>query len=319
MREAACVMTRANAGQQARSRCSLALAAAAAHRQHAPCYHASRCFLSSSPIPWTPPSRGMASYPDSSSDSSSLSSDSTTIAMAALQSRRRVLLCLDAQHAGLSPPPLGNPIPAAAAVLANLKHILATARAATHPPLIVHVRNAGDRGDPDEPAAPGWHLALAPLPGEVVVDKRKNNAFAGTRLADVVQEDAELVVVGLQTDFSLRASAYPVFLSRYFSRTFPLPGALAALVPPPLLMSARSSPYLAFSPFLPSPCSAALARGNSVLLIRGAHGTYDRVEILYGGGLTPAKQVEAEIEGELEEAGVHLLGMEDVPAIFDDR
>lgn len=66
-------------------------------------------------------------------------------------------------------------------------------------------------------------------------------------------------------------------------------------------------------------CSAALGRGNEVLMIRGAHGTYDRLEVLYGGGVTGAAQIEAEIEGELEEAGVNLLDMNDLGAIFDDR
>jgi hypothetical protein len=54
-------------------------------------------------------------------------------------------------------------------------------------------------------------------------------------------------------------------------------------------------------------------------MIRGAHGTYDRLEVLYGGGVTSASQIEAEIEGELEEAGVHMLDMKDLGAIFDDR
>ncbi|KAF7327106.1 Isochorismatase hydrolase [Mycena kentingensis (nom. inval.)] len=206
----------------------------------------------------------------SASPSSTPSPLASPTSPASSMPNRRVLLCLDAQLAPLSPPPLG--IPASSTVLKNITHILTTARAALHPPLIVHVRNAGDRGEPDEPHAPGWALAVPPIDGEEVVDKRKNNAFAGTRLGELIVEDAEVVVVGLQTDFSLRAT-----------------------------------------------CSAALARGNDVLLIRGAHGTYDRVEILYGGGVTPAKQVEAEIEEELEEAGVVLMGMEDVGAIFDDR
>lgn len=54
-------------------------------------------------------------------------------------------------------------------------------------------------------------------------------------------------------------------------------------------------------------------------MIHGAHGTYDRLEVLYGGGVTSASQIEAEIEGELEEAGVHMLDMKDLGAIFDDR
>ncbi|KAF8952753.1 hypothetical protein BDZ97DRAFT_1930350 [Flammula alnicola] len=62
-------------------------------------------------------------------------------------------------------------------------------------------------------------------------------------------------------------------------------------------------------------CSAAPGRGNEVLLIRGAHATYDRIEVLHGGGITPASTIVAE----LEEAGVHMLEMKDLPGIFMDR
>lgn len=68
-----------------------------------------------------------------------------------------------------------------------------------------------------------------------------------------------------------------------------------------------------------SACSAALGRGNEVLLIKEAHGTYDRVEVLYGGGITSAATIEEDIEEELEEAGVHLLEMKDLPGLFIDR
>lgn len=182
----------------------------------------------------------------------------------------RVLLLLDVQVAMLSEPPIG--VPAAAPVRANLAQILAHARAARPPPLIVHVRNSGDAGDADAPNTPGWELVFRPRAGEVVVDKRKNNAFAGTPLGALVAPAAEIVVAGFQTDFSIRAT-----------------------------------------------CSSALARGNEVILIRGAHATYDRIEVLHGGGITPASLIEAEIEAELEEAGVHLIEMKDVPGIFMDR
>ncbi|KAJ7108913.1 Isochorismatase-like protein [Mycena crocata] len=186
------------------------------------------------------------------------------------ESTRRVLLFLDVQAGVLSDPPLG--VPAASSLRRNIGLILSKARVAQHPPLIIHVRNTGDFGDFDEPNSPGWQLVHQPLPHEPVVDKRKNNAFAGTKLGDLIAPDAEIVIVGLQSDFSVRAT-----------------------------------------------CSAALGRGNEVLMIRGAHGTYDRLEVLYGGGVTSAAQIEAEIEGELEEAGVNLLDMKDLAAIFDDR
>jgi len=182
----------------------------------------------------------------------------------------RVLLLLDIQAAMLAAPPVG--VPSSTTVRTNLQRILNHARTSKPSPLIVHIRNAGDVGEPDEPFAPGWQLIFPTLPGEVVVDKRKNNAFAGTTLGEVVPPTAEIVVAGFQTDYSIRAT-----------------------------------------------CSAALGRGNEVLLIKGAHATYDRIEVLHGGGITPASIIEQEIEAELEEAGVHLLDMKDLPGIFTDR
>ena len=210
---------------------------------------------------------------------------------------RRVLLLLDVQTAMLSDPPLG--IPASHTLRKNISHVLAEARNAKHPPLIVHVRNTGEVGEPDEPNTSGWQLYFTPLPNEPVIDKLKNNAFAGTRLGDLIRTDAEIVVVGMQSDFSVRASESTSFLF------------LVSLtrVPPP--------PVPAFDTHIA--CSAALGRGNEILLIRGAHGTYDRFEVLYGGGVTPATRIENEIEEELEEAGVHLLDMKDLPEIFTDR
>ncbi|KAF8631988.1 hypothetical protein AX15_002096 [Amanita polypyramis BW_CC] len=181
-----------------------------------------------------------------------------------------VLLLLDIQVAMLADPPVG--VPASHLVRNNLAHIISQARSARPPPLIIHVRNTGDVGEPDEPGSQGWHLIFPPKPNELVIDKMKNNAFAGTSLAEIIPDDAEIVVAGFQTDFSIRAT-----------------------------------------------CSAALARGNEVLLIKGAHATYDRIEVLHGGGITPAKKIEAEIEAELEEAGVHLLDMKDLPGLFTDR
>ena len=182
----------------------------------------------------------------------------------------RVLLLLDVQASMLASPPIG--VPSSSSVRENLSQILTHARSASPPPLIVHVRNNGDLGDPDESNTDGWQLIFTPLPSEIVIDKRKNNAFAGTELGDLVSDTAEIVVAGFQTDYSIRAT-----------------------------------------------CSATLGRGNEVLLIREAHATCDRIEVLHGGGITSADKIEAEIEDELEEAGVHLLEMKDLPGLFVDR
>ena len=183
---------------------------------------------------------------------------------------RHVLLLLDIQVSMLQDPPVG--VPAAHIVRNNLACIIAQARDARPPPLIIHVRNAGDVGEPDEPDTEGWQLIFPVRENELVIDKMKNNAFAGTDLADVIPPDAEIVVVGFQTDFSIRAT-----------------------------------------------CTAALARGNEVVLIRGAHATFDRIEVQHGGGITPAKKIEEEIEAKLEEGGVHLLDMADLPGLFTNR
>lgn len=182
----------------------------------------------------------------------------------------RALLFLDVQEGILGDPPTG--IPAASTMRENLALVLKEARAANPKPLIIHVRNTGDVGEPDEPNAPGWQLVWKPLPDEPVIDKFKNNAFHGTRLGELIPARAEVVVVGMQSDFCVRAT-----------------------------------------------CSAALGRGNTVLMIRGAHATYDRVEVWNNMTVTPASEVEAEIEDELEEAGVVLFEMKDIAEIFGDR
>lgn len=182
----------------------------------------------------------------------------------------RVLLLVDVQVAMLAPPPQG--VHSATSIKANVSRILTQARSAKPPPLIIHVRNTGEKGDPDEPNTSGWQLVFSPLPNEPVIDKLKNNAFAGTKLADLIENDAEIVVVGMQTDYCIRAT-----------------------------------------------CSAALGRGNEVLLIKGAHATYDGMQAWNGGVKIPASTIEADTEAELEEAGVVLLEMSDLPGIFANR
>jgi len=63
-------------------------------------------------------------------------------------------------------------------------------------------------------------------------------------------------------------------------------------------------------------CSAGLQRGNNVIMIRGTHATYDAMEAYSGGLPVPAQRIERETEAELEDAGVVLLDMLDVPGLF---
>ncbi|KNZ80808.1 hypothetical protein J132_04313 [Termitomyces sp. J132] len=184
---------------------------------------------------------------------------------------RRVLLLLDIQQLMLLDPLEGG-VPASKRVKENISHILTHARLAYPQPLIVHVRNCGDPGDLDEPKVSGWELIFEAEDSELVVDKRKNNAFAGTSLGDIIPTDAEIIVAGFLTDYSIRAT-----------------------------------------------CNDALKRGNEVLIVRDSHATHDRIEVLHGGGITPANCIEVEVEVELEEAGVHILDMKDVAGLFTNR
>ncbi|KAJ7107016.1 Isochorismatase-like protein [Mycena epipterygia] len=100
----------------------------------------------------------------------------------------------------------------AATVRKNVALVLEQARRAEHSPRIIHIRNAGDPGEPDEEGTPTWELLHAPIPGELLIDKRKSNAFAGTNLAELVAPDAELVVVGLMSEYSIKSTCRAALL-----------------------------------------------------------------------------------------------------------
>lgn len=182
---------------------------------------------------------------------------------------RHVLLLLGVQVASLSDPPIG--VHSSARMRTNLSRLLTYARSVNPPPLIIHVRNTGDKGEPDEPGVPGWQLAFPALAHEPVIDKMKNNAFANTTLGDLIPINAEIVIAGMQTDYCIRAT-----------------------------------------------CSAALGRGNKITLIKNAHATFDGMA--HSGAMPiPAQRIESETEEELEEAGVEVLGMSDLPSLFANR
>ncbi|KAF7311736.1 Isochorismatase domain-containing protein [Mycena indigotica] len=202
---------------------------------------------------------------------------------------RTVLLLLNVQHGLVAD--ARTRIHDGPAVLENIRRVLAAARAAGTGageeeergivtggggggPRIVHVRNAGDAGDPDELGTPGWELVLHDRDGsdELVVDKRKNNAFAGTELGRIVAPEAEIVVVGVMSEYSVKSTV-----------------------------------------------KAALARGNTVILMKGAHGTYDHVALDNDGNVTRADTIVAEIEEELDRAGAVVLDMEFLPNLFEGR
>ena len=114
-----------------------------------------------------------------------------------------VLLVVDAQRNMLLPP---EPIPDADRVGAAITEVLAKARAAGAP--VVHIRNTGSSGDPDEPGTDGWQLAYPVAEGEHVVDKPEWDAFVRTPLADLVPAGARLIVVGMQSEYCVRSTVF---------------------------------------------------------------------------------------------------------------
>ncbi|KAF1054671.1 MAG: Streptothricin hydrolase [Stenotrophomonas maltophilia] len=116
--------------------------------------------------------------------------------------RQSTLLIIDAQEeyrSGVLALPGLDP------AVAQIRLLLDTARNLGTP--IVHVRHLGVHGGLLDPQGPrGQFLPeLAPLPGEVVVEKRLPNAFSGTDLHDRLQASGRLdvIVCGFMTHSSI--------------------------------------------------------------------------------------------------------------------
>ena len=113
-----------------------------------------------------------------------------------------VLLLVDAQKNMLLPP---APVPDAGTVGPLIEDLLKRARAAGAP--VVHIRNSGGPDDPDLPGTPGWELVHDVTDSESIVDKHRSDAFLGTDLADHLPADAHVVLVGMQSEYCIRATA----------------------------------------------------------------------------------------------------------------
>ncbi len=141
---------------------------------------------------------------------------------------KEVLLVVDVQRALLD-----ELTPARRAeFLATLVPLVERARSTKIP--VVYVRHDGS---PSEliPGTPQWEIGseIAPRAGESIVDKRFGDAFAQTKLKDVLAAlDADhLIVTGMQTDFCVNATVggatergYRVTLVADAHATFPSNG-----------------------------------------------------------------------------------------------
>ncbi|MBN1287154.1 MAG: cysteine hydrolase [Anaerolineae bacterium] len=126
---------------------------------------------------------------------------------------RTALLVVDVQTAnfdGKTMPPIHD----GERLLANVGKLIQKARAAGAPVVYIqHTDSDAERG------TPGWqiHPAVAPKPGESVVEKRTPDSFHETLLQAVLQSKGVtgLVVAGLQSEYCIDTTVRRAFSLGY--------------------------------------------------------------------------------------------------------
>lgn len=88
-------------------------------------------------------------------------------------------------------------------LLATLRGLIAKARASRTP--VIYIQHCGSSNSPLHPDMPGWpiHPAVAPLPGDLIIQKHHPDAFQDTALQAELQSRGiqALVIAGIQTEF----------------------------------------------------------------------------------------------------------------------
>lgn len=120
---------------------------------------------------------------------------------------KQALIVVDVQRAVVEET---DPAYETEALLGRLDGLIQSARAAGVP--VIYIQHDGGPGDPVGHGAPGWelHPVIAPLEGEVVVEKRTPDSFHETDLQAVLAERgiADLVICGFQTDCCVEATTH---------------------------------------------------------------------------------------------------------------
>ena len=98
-------------------------------------------------------------------------------------------------------------LPGAGPLVETLTGLLEKARA--NGALVVHVQNDGPAGKVDEPGTPGWELQLPAAPTEIVIRKRKADAFDGTDLAGLLTQHGvrSMAITGVMSEMCVSATA----------------------------------------------------------------------------------------------------------------
>ena len=105
---------------------------------------------------------------------------------------------------------------------------------------VILIMHDGGPGAPDEPGTPGWYLHpdVGFSSGDIVLSKHTPDAFMGTQLYEVLEENeiTHLVIAGIQTELCVLATCqraqslgYAVTLISDGHTTFDFPGEATAV------------------------------------------------------------------------------------------
>ncbi|MFX1284097.1 MAG: cysteine hydrolase family protein [Promethearchaeota archaeon] len=110
-----------------------------------------------------------------------------------------------------------NPIYKGKELLSNVLSLITRIRSLDAP--IIYVQNNGKKGDPDEPSTPGWdiHPIIAPIEGDIVIQKSTPDAFNQTSLKSELEKMKidNLIIVGLQSEYCIDTTCRRAFSLGY--------------------------------------------------------------------------------------------------------
>ncbi|MGD8753473.1 MAG: cysteine hydrolase family protein [Anaerolineales bacterium] len=113
---------------------------------------------------------------------------------------RTALLVIDMQVCNFEVEP---PVYEGSELLSKIGTLVIQAHSANVP--LFYIQHCGPQGAIDQPGTTGWeiHPAVAPLEGDVVVQKRHPDAFQDTNLQrELKSKDVEkLIITGIQTEY----------------------------------------------------------------------------------------------------------------------
>lgn len=126
----------------------------------------------------------------------------------------KALLIIDVQASMFDE---SDPVYEGQQLLARLQKLISSAR--TSGVQLVYVQHNEGPGQPLEPGTPGWeiHPAIAPEEGDIVVQKRKPDAFQETDLQQRLAEQGikELILAGIQTEVCVDTTCRRAFSLGY--------------------------------------------------------------------------------------------------------